>query len=379
VFRIKSQQPLPPWGQRIQLFFYGIASSIYRVFVGILIILTVTYSIPVLGPLMALSGVVTWLVLPVGKLLKYLTIEPELHRKRGRAWAFTALVAALLFLLIGVIPFPVKVNAEAIIQPKNKAVLYTKTPGFVKQIVARDGQRLKKGDVILVCRSEELAGNIERLTNLAAAADARYRGALATDMAMARVEELNLKAQLKDLETNRQRYKELTIRSPIDGYLVAPDIEQLTGRFLPEGQELFTVQETDTLEARGTVEQGDAQLLFRNLGNASAEVKLVSRFDDTLSAKNLHVFNGAEQELPHPSLSPVGGGTVPVDPKDESGKKAAIPQFELRADIANPGSVYMPGQRAYVKATVDKKPLYWHWYRDFLQVIQARSSQSKWM
>src|SRR5207248_8817216 len=52
VFRIKPTQPLPPPGQRVLLFFYGIASSLYRVFVGILIILTVTWSIPVLGPLM---------------------------------------------------------------------------------------------------------------------------------------------------------------------------------------------------------------------------------------------------------------------------------------------------------------------------------------
>src|SRR5207248_10785701 len=67
VFRIKPTQPLPPAGQRVLLFFYGIASSLYRVFVGILIILTVTWSIPVLGPLMALGGVVTWLVVPVVK------------------------------------------------------------------------------------------------------------------------------------------------------------------------------------------------------------------------------------------------------------------------------------------------------------------------
>src|SRR5438105_12883988 len=59
VFRIKPTQPLPPPGQRVLLFFYGIASSVYRVFVGILIILTVTWSIPVLGPLMALGGVIT--------------------------------------------------------------------------------------------------------------------------------------------------------------------------------------------------------------------------------------------------------------------------------------------------------------------------------
>src|SRR5436190_1404208 len=41
IFRIKAQQPLPPIGQRGWLLLYAIASSIYRVFVGFVIILVV--------------------------------------------------------------------------------------------------------------------------------------------------------------------------------------------------------------------------------------------------------------------------------------------------------------------------------------------------
>src|SRR3954452_16356622 len=42
VFRIKSPIPLPPVGQRFWLFLYAISSGIYRVFVGIMIILVVS-------------------------------------------------------------------------------------------------------------------------------------------------------------------------------------------------------------------------------------------------------------------------------------------------------------------------------------------------
>jgi hypothetical protein len=77
----------------------------------------------------------------------------------------------------------------------------------------------------------------------------------------------------------------------------------------------------------------------------------------------------------------MGGGTAPSDPKDESGRKTGIPQFELRAEIPNPSSPdggFVPGQRAYLKATVDRRPLLWHWYRSYEQVRQARSQSSKW-
>jgi putative peptide zinc metalloprotease protein len=67
IFRVKLQQPLPPLGQRAWMLVYAICSSIYRVFVGIAIILFVAFKVPVLGVLMAIGGVVTWLVMPVVK------------------------------------------------------------------------------------------------------------------------------------------------------------------------------------------------------------------------------------------------------------------------------------------------------------------------
>ena len=109
-------------------------------------------------------------------------------------------------------------------------------------------------------------------------------------------------------------------------------------------------------------------------------MRLVSRFvkQHELSATNVQVYSQASEQLPHESLGVQGGGTAPSDPRDESGKKTSVPQFELRADLINPNGMFVPGQRAYLKATVDQKPLLWHWWRDFWQAIQARSQSSKW-
>jgi putative peptide zinc metalloprotease protein len=113
VFRIKSPIPLPPPGQRVWLLLYAISSSIYRVFVGVMIILVVSNQVPVLGILMALGGVVTWLVVPVGKVLNYLLLQQEMHRKRGRAIAFSVAVAGVIVVLIGLIKFPMRFEAAA--------------------------------------------------------------------------------------------------------------------------------------------------------------------------------------------------------------------------------------------------------------------------
>ena len=149
VFRVKATQPLPPVWQRVQLFVYGVLSTMYRVFVGVMIILLVAFSIPVLGVLMAIGGLVTWLVMPLVKTFKYLALDPELHRKRLRATACTLAFAALVFLCIGVIPWWQNVGAEGVIEPEEQAVLHAGVPGRVAEISALDGQWLKAGQVIV--------------------------------------------------------------------------------------------------------------------------------------------------------------------------------------------------------------------------------------
>src|SRR3954462_10891996 len=154
LFKVKLSQPLPPVGQRIWLVLYAIASSIYRMFVGIMIILMVWNQVPVLGVLMALGGVITWLAVPVIKTLRYLLIEPELHRKRAGATAWVLGAVAVAVVLVGFIPSPVGTHfqAEAIVEPANKKVIYTLGPGLVEEVVAQDGQVMKKDDIIIKCR-----------------------------------------------------------------------------------------------------------------------------------------------------------------------------------------------------------------------------------
>src|SRR4051812_19218648 len=151
VFRVKSPIPLPPPGQRVWLFLYAISSGIYRIFVGVMIILVVSNQVPVLGILMALGGVITWLVVPVAKVLNYLLLQPELHRKRGRAIVFSAAVAAALVVLIGLIKFPMRFETTAYVEPQNKQTDRVETPGFVDRILVKDGEHVRKGQTLLVC------------------------------------------------------------------------------------------------------------------------------------------------------------------------------------------------------------------------------------
>jgi putative peptide zinc metalloprotease protein len=380
VFRIKATQPLPSPTQRVQLFVYGLLSTCYRVFVGIMIILMVTWKVPILGVLMAIGGLVTWIVVPVVKLFKYLTIEPELHRKRGRAWAFSGAVAAAVVLLVGIIRFPLSIYAMGIVQPAEQEILHARTPGWVRTIAAHDGDLLKKGDPIVICDDPELDSKITQLSSRIAEIKIRMQKSSVVDIAQKYNDMYEMSAVEGQLKEIQRKKNELTITAPIDGYLIAPELHNLQDRYLDRGVEVATVAKMDELVVKATLSQADGQLAFDPTKDKTVEIRLVSRPDkeSQLYSSNVIVFNGAQRELPAANIGTAGGGEVAVDPRDQKGVKPTVEQFELHAILSNPESKYFPGQGAHVRVKLEKRPLIWQWGRRFLQLIQSQSN-SKWL
>ncbi|HYO10057.1 MAG TPA: efflux RND transporter periplasmic adaptor subunit [Tepidisphaeraceae bacterium] len=386
VFRVKSQQPLPPVSQRLWLFFYGIASTCYRIFVGIMIILLVAWQVPVLGVLMALGGIATWLIVPWVKTFKYLALEPELHRKRGRATAFVVVVAVLAFILIGRIPFNVYVDAKGVLEPVAKEVVNAEQGGFVADIRARDAQWVKKGDVLLVLSDPELQTKIKKLeASLRGLTLKEQQSRGSGDMAQAMIDLIDIETFTHQLTEARRQQAELVVRAPIDGQVIAPELKFLPGKFVPRGTELLRVETNDKLVVRTVVEQREVALARRLQSNDGTlklakdpEIRLVSDQGTTLKGGQARLIRGATQRLPSRSLTVAGGGDIVSDPRDQQGEFAQTPQHEMKVALPNPGNVFTSGQRAWVRLTVDKKPLIWTWANRFYQLIEAKNQESQW-
>ena len=246
---MKQTQPLPPVKQRFELFTYWVLSSIYRVFIGLMIMVIVSGRVPVLGILMAIGAFVTWAIVPLITLFRYLTIEPELHRKRGRAWAFTLAVGALIFFAVGLFRLPVRVWSEAILEPEQRQVMRAAYEGFVRETMARDEQILKAGDVILVMDNPKLTADIKSAEANLNAALLRRQQAIATDPTQRLIEEEQITALRDHLTVLQKRQGELVIRAPFDGRFVSPRIHELEGQYLKRGQEFGIVATLDRLEA----------------------------------------------------------------------------------------------------------------------------------
>jgi putative peptide zinc metalloprotease protein len=394
VFSVKASQPLPSPGQRFWLLLYAIASSIYRVFVGFVIILVVAYKIPVLGMLMAIGGVATWLVVPIGKLTRYLALEPELHRKRTRAVVFCSVVAASLLIVVGLIRFWVNVDTQGMAEADHHAVVHAQVAGFVRSVLAHDGQTLKKGDIILICQDRPLEAQLQSLTAQMDSLVVQRQQFSVTDQAQKMIAQAAIDAVQTQIDDARQKLDSLTVRAPIAGVLVAPKLSEMIGAFVPRGQEIATVADMDSLVIRTALNQEDAELVDRSAERlrgaqpGAADDPVLVRFAGDVpavhSASIEAIINAAQDTVPHPSLTHAGGGDAPNDPTDPKGEKALVKEFEVRVrvdnrpDPQNPTKpVYYPGQRAYVRFRVEKEPLLWQWTRRFLQLLQSHENDSK--
>jgi putative peptide zinc metalloprotease protein len=388
LFRVKLQQPLPPILQRFWLLTYAILSGIYRTFIGIAIILLVAFQIPVLGILMALGGVITWVAVPAYKTFKYLAIEPELHRKRGRAAAYTVAFVVAVIVLVGLIKFPLHLDAVGVVEPTNREFVVARTGGFVTKIGTRpdgtelqDGDWVRPGDVIAVCSSPELDAEIAQKKAERQSAVAKYEFAVAqgTDA----VAPLAYAIQTIDLAIadRMDRKNRLTLRATAEGQLVAPELHELVGRFIQGGQEIAMVAKPDQLTVHVLAEQKDVQPIVNGLDgmrNVVTEIRFAGDVLHTYKGGHPQEYGMAQEEARSASLTSLAGTTdVPTDPKDP--KKFLIPQFDIGVPLENPDNRYVIGQRAYVRFTLDKKPLVWQWTRRFWQLIQTKSSSSPWI
>ena len=388
VFGVKSSLPLPPPGQRVWLFFYSITSGAYRILVGLTIILVVTGQVPVLGVLMAIGGVITWLVVPIFKILNYLLLEPELHRKRFRAGAFVGLTAAAIFVVVGLLKFTVHYEATGIVEPEaeHKAVLNAESGGFVVDVVAKPGQKVKKGDPILIFRDDQLLLSLQQRKTEFEETKIERDSARVLNPLQYSVDVAKLVMLAKQIAYAQKEVDGLILRAPIDGEVIAGAMDELKGRYIHPGDPLnITIAQMDVLHIHAFLDQKDAALAFVQMPTdaevrfAGARARVIKNDDsDRERVRVVRWQPGATTNVRSGALTQQGGEETAADPNDKSGRHSTVAVFPVIVSVKNSGH-YFAGQKAYLRFDMDKKPLMWQWSRRFWQMVQSHSASNKWL
>ena len=205
-------------------------------------------------------------------------LEPVLERKRKflamektrRRLVMIGAIALFVFLVI--FPMPMRLAGDAVVAPLYRAQVQPEFEGVVGKVLVREGQPVKRGQVIAEMESWD------RQTALAAA-EARYQTALLemnhalafNDGAEAGVRRVEADYWKTEVANAQQLLDRAQLRSPIDGVVATPHIDTFVGRRLQFGDTLAEVLDASTAIVDVAIDDHDVSLLRTG---ESAAVKL---------------------------------------------------------------------------------------------------------
>ncbi|MCK4873088.1 MAG: efflux RND transporter periplasmic adaptor subunit [Phycisphaerales bacterium] len=350
---------------------YSLCSMPYRLLIVTGIIIAVTYRYPAVGVVLAVLGIVMWLLFPIGKGVTYVLTSHTLHQVRPRAILISGGASLAVILLFGVIPWPAHGYATGVVEPVEQATLRTVESGFVEEILVEPGDRVIADQVIVRLRNDERSNALNEALALYNSQRIRLDAAASSSPLDRNVVERQLESARRAFETEQERAARLVIASPTPGMLIAPDLLDLQGAFLQAGAEIARVATLDDLVVKVTVDDQQFGWLFQRDHTPTAAIRIRGRAGTEIDATIERVIEAGHHDLIAPQLSSRAGGEVTMDPTAGENPRTLHPQFViiLRPDADDLSLA--AGARVRVQFTSGSEPLMYGWirriYQSFLQ------------
>jgi len=375
----QARDPSHTRGEKFWLLAYTLASTAYRVFISVAILMFVADFLPFVGALLALGAVTAWVLVPLGRWVHYLLVGQELMRTRSRALAATLLFLGAVAAGLGLVPVPDRFTVEGIVEPRGLKVVHAGADGFVESFLPSGRAVSPDGPPLVQARNPDLEARRRELMAKRRELLARRGAALREEPAAVQILDDQIHALDEKIAQVERRLADLRVRAPIAGTWVSPRIDRLRGAYVPRGEPLGLVATLSDIEIRAVADQEVAGVL-KEQAEARVEIRIAGRPDLETTGRIETFIPAGRQRLPSPALGFAAGGSIAVRPDDRTGTEAAERVFEIRIRPDLPGKEsgggegvrLLAGQRVVVRFTTPPKPIAVQAWRALLQTLQRR-------
>jgi RND family efflux transporter MFP subunit len=269
-------------------------------------------------------------------------LEPVLVRKRKfmamekrrRTLIIAGSAAALIFLVA--VPLPLRVDGDAVVAPLRQAQIQPETDGVVSKVLVTEGQVVRAGQVVAEMEDWSAQSGVAEAQSRYQEALLQMNHALATDDGTtAGIERVQAQYWKAELDRARELLGKAQLRSPIDGTIATPHVEDFVGRKLGRGDSFAQVVDTSRAIVDVAADDDDAGLL--RVGQP-ASVKL-----NSYPTRTFH------------------GEVAIVSPRAERLQDSTV--FYSRVSIANPGGLLRTGMEGRGKIRVGWRPAGYVFFR----------------
>ncbi len=363
-------------GERIWFVFFGISSTAYRIFIYIRILLFLNNRLPeelfILVPVLAFSAIVAWVVVPLGKFLRYLATSSELARKRLRAVASTLGALGITAACLGALPVPDYCRVEGIVEPVHLALVHAATDGFVQEFLSSGAEVSPDGSPLIRAANPELDTERKSLLLEHQSLETRRRLSESHETAAAQAIDEQIAALDEQIQRVEAQISSLDLHAPVAGTWVSPDIERIRGAYVRRGQRIGLVASPDGVLIRATAGQEIAAMLVEQ-AYQQLEIRVKGRPEPTLTGTIERILPSGHELLPSAALGYAIGGSTPTVPQDPRGIVAAERFFEIRIRPNTDDSIrLLTGQRVVARIQLPPKPLAVQLWRSVRQLFQRR-------
>jgi putative peptide zinc metalloprotease protein len=358
--------PVTAKGEPSLLLSYAILSFGYRWFIaGLIVFWCGSYSFW-LGMLAGVMVGFTMVVKPIARLIEFLRKSPLLSRSRSRSYTVAAGAALVMVLLLFVIPVPFSTTAQGVVWLPEHARVRAATGGFVVEVLADDGQAVKKGDALLVLSDPDLVVQEAAARAQAYALEIEHTRAMGIDTPMSQSIKEELAAKRAEVADLQRRIENLRVVSNVDGTLVMPRPQDLPGRYVGRGEVLAHVLRSEDIAVKVAVPQADAGMITG--GTQEVAVSLTDRRGQVVAAQLTGGVPAATAVLPTAALGDRAGGPVATDPADTDGLRTLEPVFLFDVQLAAT-QLQRVGSRAWVRFDHGARPIGVQWHRRLHQLL----------
>ena len=340
--------------ERVPVAIYGALAFVWRILIGLGLIIAASVLLQGAGLVLSGIGVVTWFALPILRQIVSLTDsngQVKINKIR------TAVTVACLvgFVVAGVYVFqaPATKSAPAIVQLHNESVIRSDASGFVTAIHVAEGQTVAKGDLLIELENPELANELVELTRLREEAKIQSRiHQQQGNQAMVQAETQRVYGLTDQIIEKQSATKGLQVLATDDGVIVQRQLANRLGSFVEQGDELLTVAKLDSKEVVVSVDQSEYDATVWTTGK---QLRLMFPGKAVVNATLVSINPRASQSPTFPSLTATQGGSLPVrtlvkSPSDDNELNFELlsPRFDVTVSLPGDlGDQVLAGQRGY--------------------------------
>lgn len=364
VLRVPGSEAMPvAKGEAPWLAAYAPMSWLSGVLIALLSVLWLGQVSLVLG--LVAGGLLFWQMLlrPVARLMAQLKTAALTQSDTAQRWHRLLLGAGAVLALALLVPVPQSMLIQGVVWPPDQAQLRADESGLIETVLARDGEVVKAGDVVLQLANPQLESSRLRQVARISALEARLIDAMPGDVRSA----LNdgragdAKAELAAAQAALARLDEraaaLAVVAHTDGRVALPKGSDLPGQFVRQGSLIGQVLTGAPLTVRVAVPEA----LAADVRNLSGDVGVwLAASPRTAHAAALtRGSGGAVMQLPSAALSAKHGGELQTDPRDPDDIKLLQPVvlMDVRLNAGTQREDERMGDRAWVRFASGWSPL----------------------